>query len=132
MPFRDLVDELLVLLREDAEALGCVRRDRARAHHRRRAAPAPTGRWPATRSCCADGASAMTRSTASSTTSSPRPSPALLERGGHAAVDGELGAGDVGGLVAGEEQRRLGDLLGRAEAAQRRRLEQRLLDAGVA
>ena len=47
--FRDLVDELLVLLREDAEALGCLRRDRARPHHRRRAAPAPTGRSPASR-----------------------------------------------------------------------------------
>ena len=33
--FSELVEELLVLLREDAEALGCGSRDRARAHHRR-------------------------------------------------------------------------------------------------
>ena len=44
--FRDLVDELLGLLREDAEALGCL----PEIEHARAivgAAPAPTGRWHA-------------------------------------------------------------------------------------
>ena len=35
VPFRDLVDELLVLVREDAEALDCWPRGGACAHHRR-------------------------------------------------------------------------------------------------
>ena len=42
-----------------------------------------------------------------------------LQPGRHAAVDGELGAGDVGGIVAGKEQRRLGDLLGQCRSAAR-------------
>ena len=36
VPFRDLVDELLVLLREDAEALGCLPRSSTRAPSSRR------------------------------------------------------------------------------------------------
>ena len=42
--------------------------------------------------------------------------PAGLERGAHAAVDMQLRAGDVAGLVGGEEQRGIGDVLRRAEA----------------
>ena len=40
----------------------------------------------------------------------------------------QVGAGDVGGLVRGEEQRGIGDVLRRAEAAERRLGEQRLGD----
>ena len=44
--FRDLVDELLGLLREDAEALGCLP-EIEHAPPSPGAAPAPTGRWHA-------------------------------------------------------------------------------------
>ena len=47
----------------------------------------------------------------------------LTDLGSHhhqAAVDGEDLAGDVGGLVRGEERDGVGDLLGRPEAAERR------------
>jgi len=42
-----------------------------------------------------------------------------LQPGRHSPVNRQLGAGDEGGIVAGEEQGGLGDLLGAAEAAQR-------------
>src|SRR2546426_25260 len=65
--------------------------------------------------------------------------------GGEAAVDGELGAGHVRRVVAGQEQRHAGDLAWRRDAAERnarlelfaerirevRRLERRVDDARV-
>src|SRR5215475_15530686 len=44
-----------------------------------------------------------------------------------AAVDDELGAGDVGGLVRQQEEAGVGDVLGRADAAERNGLGDGLL-----
>ena len=143
--FRDLVDELLVLLREDAEALGCT----AEIEHARTIVARGTSadrQVACFERLVAEGASreealkglvdhligetvgvehggqtprefASLRKHRWGEGSDPFPKSQPRR---HAAVDGELGAGDVGGLVAGEEQGGLGDLLGQAEAAQRR------------
>ncbi|HEY7620813.1 MAG TPA: hypothetical protein VH834_13645, partial [Solirubrobacteraceae bacterium] len=42
----------------------------------------------------------------------------VRRRGEPAAVDDDVGAGDVGGLVAGQEQRRVADVLGLAGPTQ--------------
>jgi glutamate---cysteine ligase / carboxylate-amine ligase len=113
--FRDLVDELLVLLREDADALGCT----AEIEHAR--AIVARGTSADRQAECferlmAQGASreealkGLVDHLIGETVGVPSPHASSgmgrggqLQPRGHAAVDGELGAGDVGGLVAGEE-----------------------------
>ena len=120
VPFPELMEELLELVGRGCRPFRLHRRSLPGARDCR----ARDKRRPA--ACALRGGEGLGRHRAGGTRRRGRrhhrrhDADAVLECGAHAAVDMQVCAGDIGGLVRGEEQRGIGDVLRRAEPPERR------------